>query len=155
MSNTAALPTGRQPVWVIVVSLLVGQGVGGLAIAALGPPPQAPGVPSWVFPAVWTVLFPCFGLATSAVLNTGSAGGSRALRWGAVTAAVILAWVPIASATGEPWAPVVLDLVAWCTVWTTTLAYRQVSRAASRWMFPVALWMPITTVISVVAATVS
>lgn len=155
MSNPASRPIERPFAWIVLISLLVGHGVGGLAIAAFGLPPRSPGVPPWVFPAVWTLLFPCFGLATALVARAPRAGRSRALRAGAIAAAVLLAWVPIVSATGEPWAAVALDLIAWCTVWYAVVVYRRTSRAAARWMFPVALWIPLTTLISIATAVVA
>ena len=119
--------------------LIVGHGVGALSLAAWGPPAGETGLPPWVFVAVWCVLFPTMAIGAR------RAQGHTAL--GAVLVAV--AWMPLACAAQHPGVTVALDVSAWVAVWLAVWAQPAPARA---WLLPAAVWMPITTALSGLAA---
>ncbi len=136
----------------IVLSLVVGHGVGAIAVTLGGPPPSSV-VPPWVFPAVWTALFPCFALATLRALDGAPRPEVRAAKaWALAAALVTLAWLPVACVADEPWVNVGLDVGAWLVLAVAGWVFARASRAALCWLAPLLVWMPITTAISVVEA---
>lgn len=115
-----------------------------------GPPGGASGpwLPVWAFVLVWTALDFCLGVATVLALRARTYQGTSALVPISSALAVVLLWMPLACALGTAWAPLALDLVAASVLLLAARAYRRLSPLASRWLMPLLVWMPITTLAS-------
>ncbi|HEV2781561.1 MAG TPA: TspO/MBR family protein [Actinophytocola sp.] len=103
-------------------------------------------VPAWVFAVVWTIIYPCMGLAAWQ-LRRDVPGPAAAVPLAVLVAGFLqtmLFWlsdslraVAVADATGV--------LLAGTTVWV----FSRYSRAATAWLLPWLLWMPVTLAIKI------
>lgn len=110
----------------------------------------APGLelPSWFFAAVWTVLYPCLGVATWTVWKgRGRPGAQEALVMFAMSFLVSFAFVPVTLAASDIRVTAMMDLLAMAMGYAAAWAYCRVDRTAARWLVPHLCWLPITTVL--------
>jgi tryptophan-rich sensory protein len=77
---------------------------------------------------------------------------SAAIRMGWAFLVFSWAWMPLACSMGSPWVTVGLDLGASAILAVAAVTYVRTTKNARRWLLPVALWMPITTALSLHAA---
>ncbi|MCB9764659.1 MAG: tryptophan-rich sensory protein [Alphaproteobacteria bacterium] len=137
-----------------VLALLLGHGTGALALLWWGPPAGDTPLAPWMFGAVWTVLYPCFGVGAATLWAHRGDGEAAplALALGGCAALTVLLWMPVACAAQDPAVTALMDALAWGVVWIAAWGYRRVSRAASAWLLPLVLWMPVTFGLSLWAA---
>ena len=104
------------------------------------------GVPTWVFIAVWVVIYPCLGIAAWRVRRDVADASVPLAVLTAGFLQTFLFWlsdglraVAAADATGV--------LLAVTSVWV----FSRYSRAAMWWLLPWVVWMPVTLVVKIIA----
>jgi translocator protein len=111
---------------------------------ALTLPPIYP--PPWVFWAVWLVIYPCWGVATSLVWeqrHTADVKAVMALYF--LTLISNTLFLPIANLSGgNPAVLSLMDANGVVSSWVIAWLYTRYTRAAGLWMLPLLIWMPIT-----------
>jgi tryptophan-rich sensory protein len=153
-ANSLSSPWPVQVAFALL-PLLVGQGLAGASVALFGPPSGAETnlLPPVVFALAWLGLYPTLGMASLRVFEAApSLTRSTAIRVGWVFLVFSWAWMPIACSTGNPWIPVGLDLGASAIFAVAAVTYVRTTKNAGRWLLPTALWMPVTTALSLHAA---
>lgn len=141
------------PLVAAATTLALGHAAAAISLAVAPPPVGPEGASPWLFAAVWTILYPCFGVATVHVWGARARpAGPATLAVGLCALAVTLAFMPIACVAGDVWVTTLMDALAWVIVWTATWAYARVAPAARLWMLPLAAWMPVTFALKLAAA---
>lgn len=127
-----------------------------LALALAPPgglPASAPGlqIPSWVFAAVWTVIYPALGVATWRVWRRRTRpGAAEALALFGVCFLFLLAFLPITAAAADQRVTAMMDVVGLACSYTTAWVYRRVDAGTLPFMLPLLAWMPVTTFLKLV-----
>ena len=114
---------------------------------------SAPGLrlPSWLFGAVWTIIYPCLGVATWRVwARRAQPGVTEALAVFSLCFLFLLAFLPITAAAHEQRVTAMMDIIGLASSYVTAWVYRRVDRGTVRWMVPLLLWMPTTTLLKLV-----
>lgn len=108
----------------------------------------APGVslPTWVFGAVWTVIYPALGVAVYRVAKRRERpGATEALVCFAVVALHLLAFLPVTAAAAEQRVTAMMDVLGLCGSYALAFVFRRIDRATMWWLLPLLIWMPVTT----------
>ena len=107
--------------------------------SALPQPPFAP--PAWVFPAVWTVLYPLMGAASRRVHRLGTQESRNALMLYYVQLAVHFIW-PLLYFRAQEYAVAFWWLLLLLALVLAALsAFSRLDKAAGRLLMPYAAWL--------------
>lgn len=157
-SLSLELPSrSRRHLWLgAIVATAIGQGSAAAAVAVWGPPAGAEAsiLGPATFAAVWSVLFPCFGVAAAHVWATTATANVRvaALSHVAAVGWALVCWMPLACVARSAWVPVIGDVLAIGLVLGLSTHLRTVEPPAVRWLVPVMVWLPLSFAISSLAA---
>lgn len=150
--QAGAASAGRHRWWTIAffAAGLLGSGMGVAALAMLLRSSMAAlatsgdgVVPSWVFWAVWLVIYPAQGVATALVWQGRAMARAR---WALLLFAVafiqnLTFWLSNSLLTTA-----LIDTLGLGLAYAAAWAYGRCSRAAAWWLLPWLVWMPLTTI---------
>ena len=111
-------------------------------------PPVWP--PDWAFPAVWSILYPCMGVATWQVWrrrNETKIVGPVLLFGGHLL--LNYTWLPVVHTAKDVITPAVMDVAIGVPAFAAGWAYQRVSPTAARWYAPYLAWTVFTTTIKI------
>lgn len=158
-NEVARSPLGSRPEWQTALLFAAGTLLSGMLSAAISfatagthsaatPAGILPFLwpPSWVFWAVWMVIYPCWGVATFLVWRRRHEADVRgALILYAINVIGALFFLPLSNLTANN--PGVLTLLdANGLIGTCALAwlYSRYEKATLWWLLPYLIWMPLT-----------
>lgn len=148
-----------KPIWVILTSVAIAEGVGflsgllsgniGAVYQQLQQPPLAP--PGWIFPIAWGILYALMGIAAGLIwLNNGDMLARRnALNLYAIQLFVNFTWSIIFFRFMAFGAGVAVVLLLDVLVLLTLLRFWKISRPAGILLIPYLLWLLYATYLSI------
>jgi tryptophan-rich sensory protein len=119
---------------------------------AAGVSSLAPGLqfPTWLFAAIWAVLYPALGVATFHVWKRRQEPGAvEALIACGMSLAFYLAFLPIAAAAHDQRVTALLDVLGLLYAYLTSWACARVDTRSLPWLSPLLLWMPVTALLKI------
>jgi len=136
---------------ILFLGLLVGRisnsGVDNPWFDALAKPGWFP--PSWLFGAVWTILYVLLGIAIAQILHArGARGRAGAIGLFAVQLALNLAWTPVFFAAHQITAAFWLLLAIMALATATVASFARIRTSASWLMLPYLAWLGFATVLA-------
>lgn len=136
---------------ILFLGLLVGRisnsGFGNPWFDALAKPGWFP--PSWVFGAVWTILYVLLGIAVAQILHArGARGRAGAIGLFVAQLALNLAWTPVFFAAHQITAAFWLLLAILALAIATAASFARIRKSASWLMLPYLVWLGFATVLA-------
>ena len=135
----------------LILCLAVPLAVGGLSaylsmgameeFEALNQPPLSP--PGWLFPVVWTVLFPLMGIASYLVVRAQASQNitKKALIFYGIQLGLNFFWTILFFNLGLRLVSFFWLILLWCIILLTTLQFAAIRRQAGYLMLPYLLWV--------------
>jgi tryptophan-rich sensory protein len=102
----------------------------------------------WLFVAVWTLIYPCLGVATWRIyLRRHDPEARSALVVFGLLAVLLWTFLPLVAAAHEQRVTAILDVVATIHAFVAAHQFARVDRTAAHWMLPLLCWLPVTTLL--------